>query len=65
MIFLHERTSDPHERKKFIPDPADANNGPISGSSGGEGVVADADGVIYSAEVGPWALKRYVRYIDP
>ena len=49
----------------FIPDPADANNGPISGSSGGEGVVADVDGVIYSAEVGPRAVKRYVRYIDP
>ena len=49
----------------FIPDPADANNGPISGSSGGEGVVADADGIIYSAEVGPRAVKRYVRYIDP
>jgi hypothetical protein len=49
----------------FIPDPADANNGPISGSSGGEGVVADANGVIYTAEVGPRAVKRYVRYIDP
>ena len=47
------------------PDPADANNGPISGSSGGEGVVADAEGIIYSAEVGPRAVKRYVRYIDP
>ena len=46
-------------------DPADANNGPLSGSSGGEGVVADADGVIYSAEEGPRAVKRYVRYIDP
>ncbi len=49
----------------FIPDPADANDGPLSGSSGGEGVVADADGVIYTAEVGPRAVKRYVRYIDP
>ena len=49
----------------FIPDPADANNGPISGSSGGEGIVADANGVIYTAEVGPRAVKRYVRYIDP
>ena len=28
-------------------------------------VSADADGVIYSAEVGPRAVKRYVRYIDP
>ena len=49
----------------FIPDPADANDGPLSGSSGGEGIVADADGVIYSAEVGPRAVKRYVKYIDP
>jgi len=49
----------------FIPDPTDANNGPISGSGGGEGVVADAEGIIYSAEVGPRAVKRYVRYIDP
>ena len=49
----------------FIPDPADANNGPLRSSSGGEGVVADADGIIYTAEVGPRAVKRYVRYIDP
>ena len=49
----------------FIPDPADANDGPLSGSSGGEGIVADVDGVIYTAEVGPRAVKRYVRYIDP
>ena len=49
----------------FIPDPADANDGPLSASSGGEGVVADVDGVIYSAEVGPRAVKRYVNYIDP
>ena len=49
----------------FIPDPADANNGPLRGSSGGEGVVADVDGIIYTAEVGPRAVKRYFRYIDP
>ncbi len=36
-----------------------------AGGWGGEGVVADADGIIYSAEVGPRAVKRYVRYIDP
>ena len=35
------------------------------GNEGGEGVVADAEGIIYSAEVGPRAVKRYVRYIDP
>ena len=46
----------------FIPDPFDANNGPYAGSSGGEGVVADKDGVIYSAEVGPRSVKRYVRF---
>ena len=46
----------------FIPDPFDANNGPYSASSGGEGVVADKDGVIYSAEVGPRSVKRYVRF---
>ena len=34
-------------------------------SSGGEGVVADVDGVIYSAEVGNRSVKRYHRYIDP
>tara|TARA_B100000586_G_C20067189_1_gene409032 strand:- start:528 stop:662 length:135 start_codon:yes stop_codon:yes gene_type:complete len=35
------------------------------GNEGCEGVVADAEGIIYSAEVGPRAVKRYVRYIDP
>ena len=48
----------------FIPDPFDANNGPYRVSSGGEGVTADADGVIYSAEVGPRSVKRYVRFED-
>ncbi len=48
----------------FIPDPFDANNGPYRVSSGGEGVVADKDGVIYSAEVGPRSVKRYVRFED-
>ncbi len=46
----------------FIPDPFDANNGPYRTSSGGEGVVADKDGIIYSAEVGPRSVKRYVRF---
>jgi sugar lactone lactonase YvrE len=41
----------------FIPDPAAA---PPS-TSAAEGVAADADGVIYGAEVGPRALKRYVK----
>ena len=41
----------------FIPDP-DPN--PPS-TSAAEGVAVDAHGVIYGAEVGPKALKRYVR----
>lgn len=41
----------------FIPDP-DPN--PPS-TSAAEGVAVDAHGVIYGAEVGPRALKRYVR----
>ena len=41
----------------FIPDPvANATN-----TSAAEGVAADAAGNIYGAEVGPRALKRYVR----
>ena len=46
----------------FIPDPTDPR---YMTSSGGEGVVADVDGVIYTAEVGNRAVKRYHRYIDP
>ena len=46
----------------FIPDPFDANNGPYAASSGGEGIVADHDGIIYSAEVGPRSIKRYFRF---
>jgi streptogramin lyase len=41
----------------FIPDPA---QGPPSTSSA-EGVAADKNGVIYGAEVGERALKRYIR----
>jgi sugar lactone lactonase YvrE len=40
----------------FIPDPAE--NPPST--SAAEGVAADRNGVIYGAEVGPKALKRYV-----
>ena len=43
----------------FIPDPEpDQDN---SGTSGAEGVAVDAAGNIYGAEVGPRALKKYVR----
>jgi sugar lactone lactonase YvrE len=41
----------------FIPDPAEA---PPS-TSAAEGVAVDANGIIYGAEVGPRALKRYVK----
>jgi sugar lactone lactonase YvrE len=41
----------------FIPDPA----GNPPSTSAAEGVAADARGNIYGAEVGPRALKRYVR----
>ena len=43
--------------RAFIPDP---NENPPS-TSAAEGVAADRDGVIYGAEVGPRALKKYVR----
>ncbi len=42
----------------FIPDPADPT--PPS-TSAAEGVAADSKGVIYGAEVGPKALKKYVK----
>jgi sugar lactone lactonase YvrE len=41
----------------FIPDPA--QNPPST--SAAEGVAVDAQGNIYGAEVGPRALKRYVK----
>jgi sugar lactone lactonase YvrE len=41
----------------FIPDP----NENATNTSAAEGVVADADGVIYGAEVGPKDVKKYVR----
>jgi hypothetical protein len=43
----------------FIPDPQpDQDKAPTSGA---EGVAADADGNVYGAEVGPKALKKYVK----
>lgn len=41
----------------FIPDPAETTRG----TSAAEGVAADARGNVYGAEVGPRALKRYVK----
>jgi DNA-binding beta-propeller fold protein YncE len=43
----------------FIPDPNTDPN--YNGSSAAEGVSADAQGVIYGAEVGPKDLKKYVK----
>lgn len=46
----------------FIPDPNPSpDSGPGAGTSAAEGVAADAQGNIYGAEVGPRALKRYVK----
>ena len=41
----------------FIPDPVEQTRN----TSAAEGVAVDKNGVIYGAEVGPRALKRYVR----
>jgi DNA-binding beta-propeller fold protein YncE len=45
----------------FIPDPEARNAPEFRGTSAAEGVAVDANGVIYGAEVGPRALKRYVK----
>jgi sugar lactone lactonase YvrE len=41
----------------FIPDPAET----ATNTSAAEGVAVDSKGVVYGAEVGPRALKRYVK----
>jgi DNA-binding beta-propeller fold protein YncE len=43
--------------KSFIPDPVEV----ATNTSAAEGITVDASGVIYGAEVGPRALKRYVK----
>lgn len=43
----------------FIPDPEPDQD--RSGTSAGEGVAVDAAGAVYSAEVGPEQVKKYVR----
>jgi hypothetical protein len=43
----------------LIPDPQPDQD--KAGTSGAEGVAADADGNVYGAEVGPKALKKYVK----
>lgn len=44
----------------FIPDPSNTNP-KARGTLAAEGVVVDANGVIYGAEVGPRKLQRYVK----
>jgi hypothetical protein len=41
----------------FIPDPSDGSGA----TSAAESVAVDGNGVVYGAEVGPRALKRYVK----
>ena len=43
----------------FIPDPETDQDG--AGTSGAEGVAVDAKGNVYGAEVGPRAIKKYVK----
>jgi sugar lactone lactonase YvrE len=43
----------------FIPDPV--ANPDTAATSGAEGVAADAQGNVYGAEVGPRALKKYIK----
>lgn len=43
----------------FIPDPVEDQDS--SATSGGEGVATDAHGNVYSAEVGPRRLRKYVK----
>ena len=47
----------------FIPDPqhTDPKTGAPGGTSAAEGVAVDAKGNLYGAEVGPKAVKKYVR----
>lgn len=43
----------------FIPDPETDQDG--TGTSGAEGVAVDARGNVYGAEVGPRAIKKYIK----
>ncbi|MBI2149480.1 MAG: hypothetical protein HYU27_02595 [Acidobacteria bacterium] len=45
----------------FIPDPETRMRPDFRNTSAAEGVAADAQGNIYGAEVGPRALKKYVK----
>jgi sugar lactone lactonase YvrE len=45
----------------FIPDPETRTRPEFTGTSAAEGVAADAQGIVYGAEVGPRAVKRYIK----
>jgi hypothetical protein len=45
--------------RAFIPDP-DLDQADVSRISGASGIVADAKGTIYAADVGPHKLRKYV-----
>jgi sugar lactone lactonase YvrE len=49
--------------QSFIPDPehTDPKTGAPGGTSAAEGVAVDAKGNVYGAEVGPKAVKKYVK----
>jgi hypothetical protein len=44
----------------FIPDP-DLDKAEVSTISGASGIVADREGTIYAADVGPHTLRKYVK----
>src|ERR1035441_3222330 len=44
----------------FIPDP-DLAQAEVSRISGASGIVADAQGTIYAADVGPHRLRKYIK----
>ena len=44
----------------FIPDP-DLDQADVTTISGASGIVADAKGTIYAADVGPHRLRKYVK----
>jgi hypothetical protein len=46
--------------RAFIPDP-DLAQADISRISGASGIVADKNGTIYAADVGPHKLRKYIK----
>jgi streptogramin lyase len=49
--------------KYFIPDPQTGKRPDFSGTSAAEGVVADSQGNIYGAEVGPHRVMKYTKRV--